>query len=96
MRHVLLAVAALALVGSRLVTPASAAVPAPVAPAAPAVLAPAVEAVPLDGARCGDGKCQPPEDCKTCPQDCGGCCGNQKCEPPEDCNSCPQDCGKCK
>jgi hypothetical protein len=59
------------------------------------VVAPAVEAVPLD-ARCGDGKCQPPEDCKTCPQDCGGCCGNQKCEPPEDCNSCPQDCGKCK
>jgi hypothetical protein len=91
MRQALLAVAALALVGSRLVPPASAAVPSAVPAPAPS----AGEALPLD-AKCGDGKCQPPEDCKTCPQDCGSCCGNGKCEPPEDCNTCPQDCGKCK
>lgn len=48
------------------------------------------------GATCGDYKCEAPEDCKTCPQDCGKCCGNYKCEPPEDCKSCPQDCGSCK
>ncbi|CAN5581947.1 hypothetical protein BH09MYX1_BH09MYX1_48200 [soil metagenome] len=47
-------------------------------------------------ATCGDYKCDPPEDCKSCPQDCGSCCGNSKCEPPEDCNSCPRDCGSCK
>ncbi len=52
-------------------------------------------ATPL-GATCGDGKCSPPEDCNTCPQDCGKCCGNYKCEPPEDCRSCPEDCGPCK
>lgn len=52
---------------------------------------------PLDPmqATCGDGQCQPPEDCNSCPQDCGNCCGNHRCEPPEDCNSCPQDCGNC-
>ena len=51
---------------------------------------------PQAGGSCGDGKCSPPEDCNTCPQDCGQCCGNYKCEPPEDCHSCPQDCGPCK
>lgn len=47
---------------------------------------------PLQGGSCGDYRCQPPEDCRSCPQDCGDCCGNYRCEPPEDCNSCPQDC----
>lgn len=57
--------------------------------------APAAEApIPLQG-NCGDGQCQPPEDCHSCPQDCGSCCGNNRCEPPEDCRSCPQDCGSC-
>jgi len=41
---------------------------------------------------CGNSRCEPPEDCNTCPQDCGDCCGNRRCEPPEDCDSCPQDC----
>jgi hypothetical protein len=49
---------------------------------------------PVD-ARCGDYRCDPPEDCHTCPGDCGSCCGNYRCEPPEDCRSCPQDCGAC-
>lgn len=49
-------------------------------------------AEPMQQPSCGDGQCQPPEDCNTCPQDCGNCCGNNRCEPPEDCNSCPQDC----
>lgn len=52
------------------------------------------EVDPLQGT-CGDGQCQPPEDCNTCPRDCGTCCGNTRCEPPEDCRSCPQDCGPC-
>ena len=66
------------------------------------VAATATEAAPRDpssprgGGSCGNGKCEPPEDCNTCPQDCGQCCGNYKCEPPEDCRSCPQDCGPCK
>ena len=47
------------------------------------------DAVPLS---CGDYRCDPPEDCHSCPSDCGDCCGNHRCEPPEDCNSCPQDC----
>ncbi|HEY2367858.1 MAG TPA: hypothetical protein VGH87_15780 [Polyangiaceae bacterium] len=50
---------------------------------------------PRGGGNCGNGKCEPPEDCNSCPQDCGTCCGNYKCEPPEDCRSCPQDCGPC-
>ncbi len=61
------------------------------APDAPAPqVAPAAD--PLQGGSCGDYRCQPPEDCRSCPQDCGDCCGNHRCEPPEDCNSCPQDC----
>jgi len=47
---------------------------------------------------CGDGKCAPTEDCKSCPSDCGNCapgCGNGKCDPNEDCKSCPPDCGRC-
>jgi hypothetical protein len=49
----------------------------------------------LSDGSCGDGACAPPEDCNSCPSDCGGCCGNHKCEPPEDCKSCPGDCGDC-
>ena len=54
-----------------------------------------LEAQPLQrGDTCGDGRCQPPDDCNSCPQDCGECnrCGDYRCQPPEDCNSCPQDC----
>jgi len=62
-----------------------------------AITAPSTQAAPaaLHGS-CGDGKCAPPEDCNSCPQDCGSCCGNYKCEPPEDCHSCPHDCGPCQ
>ncbi len=58
--------------------------------------APAAQAdpVPLQ-ASCGDGRCQPPEDCHSCSADCGGCCGNHRCESPEDCHSCSADCGSC-
>ena len=94
MRKVLIAIAFLGLVASRFTTPAAAAAPAAAAPAATPVIG--LPADPLDGARCGDGKCTPPEDCNTCPQDCGKCCGDGKCNPPEDCNTCPQDCGPCK
>ena len=53
-----------------------------------------LEAQPLQRDTCGDGRCQPPDDCNSCPQDCGECqrCGDYQCQPPEDCNSCPQDC----
>jgi len=53
-------------------------------------------AAPAPHGSCGDHKCAPPEDCNTCPQDCGTCCGNYRCDPPEDCHSCPQDCGPCR
>jgi hypothetical protein len=46
-------------------------------------------------ASCGDYRCSPPEDCNSCPQDCGDCCGDRRCAPPEDCSSCPEDCGRC-
>lgn len=52
------------------------------------------EAAPAQ-ASCGDYRCSPPEDCNSCPQDCGDCCGDRRCGPPEDCNSCPEDCGRC-
>lgn len=51
--------------------------------------------VPLQDSTCGDSRCSPPEDCNTCPQDCGSCCGDRHCAPPEDCRSCPADCGPC-
>jgi hypothetical protein len=48
---------------------------------------------------CGDGYCDPPEDCSTCSEDCGICvyCGNGICEPEwgESCFTCPEDCGVC-
>ena len=61
------------------------------------VAAPSTEAASAKAPHgaCGDGKCNPPEDCNSCPQDCGTCCGNRRCDPPEDCHSCPQDCGNC-
>lgn len=51
------------------------------------------EADALQGGSCGDYQCNPPEDCHSCPSDCGDCCGNNRCEPPEDGDSCPADCG---
>jgi hypothetical protein len=48
--------------------------------------------------RCGDGTCQPEEDCTGCPSDCGDCpesCGNGTCEVYEDCETCSVDCGTC-
>lgn len=44
---------------------------------------------------CGDGQCDPGEDCGSCETDCGACCGNTVCEPDlgEDCDLCPADCG---
>jgi hypothetical protein len=46
---------------------------------------------------CGDGLCQTPEWCGTCPQDCGACpvCGDGVCNSGEYCGICPQDCGAC-
>jgi hypothetical protein len=46
---------------------------------------------------CGDGTCEPGENCALCSQDCGVCpsCGNGVCNPTEDCSSCPGDCGAC-
>ena len=47
---------------------------------------------------CGNGVCDGPENCSTCPEDCGACqavCGNGICEGGETCSSCPQDCGAC-
>ncbi|MEE8523783.1 MAG: hypothetical protein V3T72_07605 [Thermoanaerobaculia bacterium] len=49
---------------------------------------------------CGDGTCDPGEDCVTCPADCpsfptpGASCGNGLCEAAdgEDCLTCPADC----
>lgn len=56
--------------------------------------APSLDAAPMQNT-CGDGQCQPPDDCHSCPQDCGSCCGDGRCAPPEDCRSCDRDCGRC-
>ncbi len=67
----------------------------PVSAAAPSSAPVSLETAPTPiqvDARCGDYRCEPPEDCHSCSQDCGSCCGNHHCEPPEDCRSCPQDC----
>jgi hypothetical protein len=99
MRNALILIAFVAgLLAGRLTMPTTAeAAPVAAAPAPEESPALALETpgVPLE-AKCGDGKCSPPEDCNTCPQDCGKCCGDGKCLPPEDCNTCPQDCGPCK
>ncbi len=50
---------------------------------------------------CGDGSCDPPENCGACPDDCGACpedpCGDQTCDGAkgESCATCPKDCGAC-
>jgi len=47
---------------------------------------------------CGDGSCDPEEDCASCEVDCGACpppCGDGLCEEGEDCSSCEADCGDC-
>jgi hypothetical protein len=48
---------------------------------------------------CGNGTCDPGENCDNCSEDCGLCpsCGDGKCEASsgETCESCPQDCGVC-
>ncbi len=41
---------------------------------------------------CGDGTCEPDEDCATCPADCGACCGDGACAEDEDCATCLADC----
>jgi len=49
-------------------------------------------------AHCGDGTCQPEEDCTNCPEDCGECpdmCGDGVCQLFEDCHTCEEDCGPC-
>lgn len=49
------------------------------------------------GPKCGNGTCDPNENCSNCALDCGVCpsCGNGKCDENETCSSCPQDCGQC-
>jgi hypothetical protein len=50
------------------------------------------------GGSCGNNSCDPPEDCMTCPADCGPCgpiCGDMTCDANENCMSCPADCGPC-
>lgn len=47
---------------------------------------------------CGDGLCDPSEDCTTCAADCGPCsgaCGDGVCDGRESCEVCPEDCGSC-
>lgn len=51
---------------------------------------------------CGDNSCDQggsnPEDCETCPEDCGGpctICGNGNCGAGESCSTCSADCGTC-
>ncbi len=49
---------------------------------------------------CGDGTCDSPEACSSCPKDCGKCeivgaCGDGTCGAGEDCALCPGDCGVC-
>jgi hypothetical protein len=47
---------------------------------------------------CGDGSCDPSEDCSSCPSDCNVCpetCGDGQCDPSESCGSCEADCGAC-
>lgn len=76
---------------------------------------PIAAAIDLDGSNCpdlcedivlecGDGVCDPaaatPEDCQSCPADCGVCpCGDGVCDPdaaePETCITCEADCGAC-
>jgi len=58
---------------------------------------------PFDGCvlitpTCGDGDCDPTEDCSSCLADCGPCaptCGDGDCTSEETCTNCPSDCGVC-
>ncbi len=81
--------------GAHAATAPAAAVPHSTQSALRVATAPTAPAADPLSARCGDYRCEPPEDCHSCSQDCGSCCGNYHCEPPEDCRSCPQDCGSC-
>jgi hypothetical protein len=48
--------------------------------------------------RCGNGTCDPNENCSLCAADCGKCppvCGDGTCEQGETCASCSSDCGTC-
>ena len=58
---------------------------------------PDLDQVDLSVSVCGDGACQPDEDCWLCPEDCGDCCGDNICsaDPLESCSTCPWDCGEC-
>jgi cysteine-rich repeat protein len=50
---------------------------------------------PTGAPRCGDGTCQPNEDCAICPSDCGACtgtCGDFHCNSGETATNCPSDC----
>ncbi|WP_437289263.1 hypothetical protein [Sorangium sp. So ce406] len=48
---------------------------------------------------CGDARCEAPETCGSCADDCGVCppvCGDGTCEPErETCHACATDCGEC-
>ena len=49
-------------------------------------------------AYCGDGSCDPSENCNTCSSDCGVCppgCGDGTCQTSENCSSCVADCDVC-
>jgi len=53
---------------------------------------------PLPEPYCGDGNCDPDEDCSFCLPDCGVCppvCGDATCDSDENCSTCAQDCGEC-
>jgi hypothetical protein len=47
--------------------------------------------------RCGNGTCDPNENCSLCAADCGACCGNSTCDKNfgESCGNCSKDCGAC-
>ncbi len=62
-----------------------------------ACVAEVTSACGLSCATCGNGTCDPGEDCATC-ADCGSCpasCGDGLCSAFESCGSCPIDCGPC-
>ena len=44
--------------------------------------------VPVPGAECGDGACDPEEDCGSCPGDCGFCAGSGGCCDPHGSTGC--------
>lgn len=46
-----------------------------------------------EGEPCGNGSCDPEEDCASCREDCCPNCGDGECGAGEDDHSCPADCG---